>query len=107
MSIVCWLVYTKSAAIFVLGCELVWTGGYAAVPSSETNWVWTMEQGTTKPIGYTDWRAGDPNNYNGEQEDAIVVSRDHQYTWIDVTLDATENGWFTSNTICFVCEINF
>ena len=51
-----------------------WIGGYQTPPTSEVdftaNWHWI----TGEPWGYTNWHAGEPNNFGGIQEDKLQFS---------------------------------
>jgi Lectin C-type domain len=51
-----------------------WIGGYQTPPTTEVdfaaNWHWI----TGEPWGYTNWHAGEPNNYTGIQEDKLQFS---------------------------------
>ena len=57
----------------------LWLGGTDAL--NEGQWVWT---GSQKPIGFTDWQDGEPNNVlPGEDCLELWYNRFNKYEWID------------------------
>ena len=91
--------------VLAADCFLVWTGGFAAVPSRYTDWYWDMGSGTSKKLTYTAWdvNKGEPNNHGG-QEDAIALFYLTKLTnWNDVQRDISQITWYEGKNICFIC----
>ncbi|XP_037025061.1 perlucin-like [Bradysia coprophila] len=59
----------------------------------QKNWYWLA---TGKPISYTNWSAGEPNNFRGENERCVVILKWNKYLWNDTICD--------SRQLYFVCE---
>ena len=82
-------------------CELLWTGGFAAVSGSNDNWMWNMST-HTQPAEYLPWRSGEPNNHKGQKEDAIIV-KVSLMEFQDMTPSQHENLF---KKFCYICERN-
>ena len=90
--------------VFVLGygCDWIWTAGVATV-SGGLDFVWNMTT-HTKPLTYANWGVGEPNNYNGLQEDSIMFSPFFGGMF-DLTADLTlQTHSFASAVVCYACE---
>ena len=84
-------------------CYVVWTGGFAGSPYSQVDWKWALAPGVSKPVAYTTFNNGEPNNVAGLQEDAIGMMAP-SFKWNDVLLDLSTDGWYADKSICFICE---
>lgn len=49
----------------------LWVGGFQPDGTSEPNGGWTWV--TSEPFSYTNWGGGEPNNWNGTEEDRLAI----------------------------------
>ena len=85
-------------------CQYVWTSAETHVPGQDTDWFWDLGT-TTQPMTYFDWQPRRPDN-NGGTEKAILMSSAHNYAFEDDLDDLSNNAWYNSKTLCFICEID-
>merc|ERR1719295_2409546 len=72
-------------------------------------WVW---DNLGKPLDYSKWASGEPNNYNGAQHCVAmkvwgsVYDVDNDFKWDDISCDTIKTGNFSGldNTIGYICE---
>merc|ERR1712212_597695 len=72
-------------------------------------WVW---DNLGKPLDYSNWASGEPNNYNGAQHCVVMkvwgsVSYDsNDFKWDDISCDKIKTGNFSGldTTIGYICE---
>ena len=85
-----------------MNCDFLWTGGFAVVSGSNDNWNWNMST-HTKPAQYLPWGNGEPNNYRGMKEDAILVDV-KVMKFIDIRPDVQKVSWTHNKIFCYMCE---
>jgi hypothetical protein len=83
----------------------MWTGAYKQAPlAGETaGWEWDLGTGGLVPVTFSKWVFGHPDNSDGDERH-ILLNRNKDYGWIDVLADLSANQWFSTNTMCAVCE---
>ena len=86
-------------------CMLLWTAGRTDNPAGLTDWYWDLGTCTTQKATYFDWKGGEPN-YKGNKENAIMLQSTSSFQMIDVAEEVSAAGWFSSNAMCYVCEID-
>ena len=72
-------------------------------------WVW---DNLGKPLDYSNWASGEPNNYNGAQHCVAmkvwgsVYDVDNDFKWDDISCDTIKTGNFSGldTTIGYICE---
>merc|ERR1712233_241784 len=72
-------------------------------------WVW---DNLGKPLDFSNWASGEPNNYNGAQHCVVmkvwgsVSDGDNDFKWDDISCDTIKTGNFSGldNTIGYICE---
>merc|ERR1712130_1024790 len=72
-------------------------------------WVW---DNLGKPLNFSNWASGEPNNYNGAQHCVVmkvwgsVSDGDNDFKWDDISCDTIKTGNFSGldNTIGYICE---
>ena len=72
-------------------------------------WVW---DNLGKPLDFSNWASGEPNNYNGAQHCVAmkvwgsVYDVDNDFKWDDISCDTIKTGNFSGldNTIGYICE---
>ena len=77
---------------------MLFTGGFASPPGSN-NWFWKFPC-SSKAFTYTNWMPGEPNNYGGTNEDAMMTGAMYN-KWVDVTNDVP---YYAHIKVCYVCE---
>ena len=90
---------------YLAGCFAIWTGGFAFVPYDLNDFRWVLTPGTNKPVSFTNWQNGEPGNYVGGQEDAIMMRYAPQYYWADTVYDVSLKPNFLGEHMCYVCEL--
>lgn len=79
-------------------CAVQWSSAYmwtgANDMSSEGKWTWV---GTQRPVTFTFWRAGEPDNHNGDQHCMYLRADGGDSRWDDWHCRAAR--------LTFVCEI--
>ena len=74
------------------------------VSGGNDNWAWNMSTHTKTAAHYLPWRHDEPDNSNGDNEDAIMMTVGSM-TLIDVT-PVVGGPWYESQIICYICEYN-
>ena len=88
-----------------INCRFLWTGGFAVVSGSNDNWMWNMSTHTEPIDGYAPWKGGEPNNFQGRKEDAIIIDVSVM-TIEDISPDVTGYGFASKFVFCHICEYN-
>ena len=86
-------------------CGLIWTAGRTDNPAGLTDWYWDLRTCTTQKVTYFNWKSGEPNNKNNI-ENTIMMEFTSSFKMMDVPEDVSASGWFSSQTMCYVCEID-
>lgn len=84
-------------------CDFVWTSGVASQSGNNDRWTWRQSNGNMD-VSHTSWGEGEPNNYQGYSEDAIVLDGRMSWNWNDVPVDLSSDSWYYSQNLCYVCE---
>ncbi|XP_046572446.1 C-type lectin BML-2-like [Haliotis rubra] len=70
--------------------ESVWIG--VNDRHKEGAWIWDSNQ---KPVTYTAWASGEPNQSDGHQEDCVIMYSSRSFKWADLAC---------SNKRLYLCE---
>ena len=76
---------------------LFWTAGQRIDPTTESRFVWRLEdRGTVYEMNYTNWIPGQPD-YWGAAESCVDLVCRRSYRW---------NDDHCSNPSCYICELD-
>ncbi|KAF4518174.1 hypothetical protein B566_EDAN007866 [Ephemera danica] len=68
----------KEYILTSLGPRHYWTSGSDSV--QEGQWTWTS---TARPVVFTDWHSGEPNNLNGNEDVIVMWHKNGVLAWND------------------------
>ena len=86
-------------------CRFVWTSGRIDKPAGLNTWHWDL--GTTKqPVTFFNFKGYEPDNDHNQAAAFIVIDTVQGFEWMDIAEDVSGDSYFSSKTMCFLCEID-
>ena len=85
-------------------CAIIWTSGFTFNIGSTnmSDWKWIITPEYSKPITYSTWGYGEPDNIYSSGEQVLIYSSfaSSKWKWVDYLPRQGDSSW----KYCYVCE---